>query len=74
MVERRRQSRPLTETPETELELMWQVKEDVAVLIERVDNHLKDHRKDTAAKALWLTNGLVLVGIVVDVLTRLRGK
>lgn len=77
MPERRRQTRPLAETPETELELLWEVKETVAVLDERMDNHLKEHAKTAAktasSRALWLTNALVAVDIVAQFLSHWKG-
>ncbi|HVV70673.1 MAG TPA: hypothetical protein VHI52_04100, partial [Verrucomicrobiae bacterium] len=60
------------------LELLWSLNEEVAVLTERMDDHLKSHERTAArfqaAKALWVTNGLVAVSIAIDLLTRLKGK
>lgn len=77
MAERRRQTRPLSQTPTTELELLWETREAIAVLEERVQNHLDDHdkisRQLVSAKSLRWTNLGVVALIATDVILHFTG-
>ncbi len=72
MVDRRRQSRSLNYVPQTELELLWDINERLAVVEADLADHIEAHKEDkkarAGAKALIWTNAFVVASIVASFL------
>lgn len=70
MEERRRQTRRSLKTlPATETELLWEIREEVAVLTERMDNHLAQHKSEERTTAKTTDLVLVKIGIGVAIVS-----
>ncbi len=71
MVDRRRQSRPLSKVPQTELEVLWEIRERVAAVETALSYHIEEHEQDkkarASARALVWTNVFVVTSIMSSV-------
>ena len=72
MVDRRRQTRALSNTPQTELELLWEISERLGVveadLADHIDEHKEEKKDRASAKALIWTNAFVILSVVSNIL------